>query len=77
MEISQDKLATFVCGSCSENCPIVDKCTLGFEDFDINLLNRPDDNAADDAMSVDLADSDGVSEDEPDSDASDTLPSRG
>jgi hypothetical protein len=76
MEISQDKLATFVCGSCSENCPIVDKCTLGFEDFDINLLNRPDDNAADDAMSVDLADSDGMSEDEPETDAPDTLPSQ-
>jgi hypothetical protein len=64
IEIPQDKLATFVYGSCSEDCPIVDKYALGFEDSDINLLNRPDKIAVDDAMSVDLADSDGRSEDE-------------
>ncbi|KAJ7933884.1 hypothetical protein B0H13DRAFT_1855739 [Mycena leptocephala] len=42
LEISLDSLSTFICGSCSENCPMIDKCTLGFEDFDIDLLKRPD-----------------------------------
>ncbi|KAJ7879709.1 hypothetical protein B0H13DRAFT_1892132 [Mycena leptocephala] len=73
MEISQDTLATFVCGSCSENCPIVDKCTLGFEDFDINLLSRPDDIELDDAMSEDLADSDDPSSVEAETDTNDPI----
>ncbi|KAJ7024245.1 hypothetical protein C8F04DRAFT_1192662 [Mycena alexandri] len=40
--ISSATLATFVCGSCAENCPIDHKGTLSLEDFDINLLKRPD-----------------------------------
>ncbi|KAJ7832983.1 hypothetical protein B0H13DRAFT_1914782 [Mycena leptocephala] len=42
LEISSTALATFVCGSCVENCPIDDKVALPFEDFDMNLLKRPD-----------------------------------
>jgi ferredoxin len=42
LEISSTNLATFVCGSCVENCPVNDKVTLDFEDFDMSLLHRPD-----------------------------------
>jgi hypothetical protein len=33
IEISQEYLSVFVCGSCSERYLIVDKCTLGLEDL--------------------------------------------
>jgi hypothetical protein len=42
LEISSTALATFVCASCVENCPIDDKVALPFEDFDMNSLKRPD-----------------------------------
>ncbi|KAJ7728621.1 hypothetical protein B0H16DRAFT_1734570 [Mycena metata] len=41
-EISRDNLATFVCGSCTEECPFKLRSTIGLDDFDINLLKRPD-----------------------------------
>ncbi|KAJ7856146.1 hypothetical protein B0H13DRAFT_1902796 [Mycena leptocephala] len=42
LEISAANLATFACGSCNELCPVTDKKTLSFEDFDLDLLRRPD-----------------------------------
>ncbi|KAJ7911941.1 hypothetical protein B0H13DRAFT_1875287 [Mycena leptocephala] len=55
-QISSENLATFVCGSCMENCREDQKVSASFEDFDINLLNRPDefvDIRAEENMSVD------------------------
>ncbi|KAJ7934430.1 hypothetical protein B0H13DRAFT_2305858 [Mycena leptocephala] len=40
--ISGANLATFACGSCNELCPITEKNTLSFEDFDLDVLRRPD-----------------------------------
>jgi hypothetical protein len=42
LEISATNLATFACGSCNELCPINDKCSIGLEEFDLDLLLRPD-----------------------------------
>ncbi|KAJ7891484.1 hypothetical protein B0H13DRAFT_2340578 [Mycena leptocephala] len=42
LEISATNLATFAYGSCNELCPVTDKKTLSFEDFDLDLLKRPD-----------------------------------
>ncbi|KAJ6555519.1 hypothetical protein B0H10DRAFT_2342869 [Mycena sp. CBHHK59/15] len=42
MAISKDALATFVCASCSGKYLVNNKRTLGLDDFDINLLRRPD-----------------------------------
>jgi hypothetical protein len=42
LEISAANLATFACSSCNELCPVTDEKTLSFEDFDLDLLRRPD-----------------------------------
>ncbi|KAJ6554934.1 hypothetical protein DFH09DRAFT_1085198 [Mycena vulgaris] len=40
-EISSDALATFLCGSCAELCPLVNKTTVDLDKF-VGLLSRPD-----------------------------------
>lgn len=42
MAISKGALATFVCASCSGKYLVKNKRILGLDEFDINLLRRPD-----------------------------------
>ncbi|KAJ7914368.1 hypothetical protein B0H13DRAFT_1873046 [Mycena leptocephala] len=59
LQISAENLATFACGSCNELCPIADKKTIGLDQFDIDLLKRPDYNdpdSDDSEMEVDSED---------------------
>ncbi|KAJ7858292.1 hypothetical protein B0H13DRAFT_2573600 [Mycena leptocephala] len=57
LEISAANLATFACGSCNEMCPISDKCSIGLEEFDLDVLSHPDHvSRADSNMEVDSED---------------------
>jgi hypothetical protein len=59
VQISAENLATFACGSCNELFPIADKKTIGLDQFDIDLLKRPDYNdpdSDDSEMEVDSED---------------------
>jgi hypothetical protein len=57
LEISASNLATFACGSCNELCPVTDKRSIGLEEFDLDLLSRPDHVSSNDSdMDVDSGD---------------------
>jgi hypothetical protein len=43
--ISKEALSTFTCGSCVERCNMSMRRTIPFEDFDLNLLRRPDESS--------------------------------
>ncbi|KAJ7865103.1 hypothetical protein B0H13DRAFT_2353165 [Mycena leptocephala] len=65
LQISAENLATFACGSCNELCPIAQKKTIALDQFDINLLKRPDYNDSDDSeMEID-SDDDSSQTDQP------------
>ncbi|KAJ7444001.1 hypothetical protein FB451DRAFT_1413364 [Mycena latifolia] len=42
LRISSERTGSFTCGSCSELCPILEKTYIRMEDFDWDLLKRPD-----------------------------------
>jgi hypothetical protein len=42
LQISTGNLATFSCGSCSEDRPLSEKLQLPLDSIDFNLLKRPD-----------------------------------
>ncbi|KAJ7506093.1 hypothetical protein B0H11DRAFT_1904002 [Mycena galericulata] len=56
-EISAANLAAFVCGSCAEVCAVKLRTLLDFDEFELDLLKRPDHSCSsqnDTAMDIDL-----------------------
>jgi hypothetical protein len=62
--ISKEALSTFTCGSCVERCKMNLRQTISFEDFDLNLLRRPDESTMRGNNRTDGIDPDSESEDE-------------
>ncbi|KAJ7864716.1 hypothetical protein B0H13DRAFT_1898962 [Mycena leptocephala] len=57
LEISASNLATFACSSCNKLCPVTNKQSIGLEEFDLDLLSRPDHVSSNDSdMDVDSGD---------------------